>query len=310
MTKQETNNSGRGSKIELHPRNKHRERYDLDSLCKQSPELKNFVFVNHHGNESIDFFDPNAVKALNQALLKSDYGVEYWDLPEGYLCPPIPGRVDYLHYVADLLAEGNSGVVPKGSAVRCFDLGVGANCIYPLLGLHTYGWNFVGSDSDPDAIVHAQGILDLNPHTEGKIDLRFQRDKSQQLQHMIHDNEFFDLLICNPPFHASEKEMLLASRRKLNNLTAKKNKDVRLNFGGQHNELWCNGGEKRFIGDLIYESRRFKKQVYWFTTLVSKQEHLASLEKTLHEVGVSKQVIIPMSQGHKSSRILAWSFQQ
>jgi 23S rRNA (adenine1618-N6)-methyltransferase len=53
--------------------------------------------------------------------------------PANYLCPPIPAVADYLHYLADLLADGSGGV-PRGIKVRALDVGVGANCIYPLLG--------------------------------------------------------------------------------------------------------------------------------------------------------------------------------
>ena len=41
---------------------------------------------------------------LNRAILMHHYGVKSWDIPAGYLCPPIPGRADYIHSVADLLA--------------------------------------------------------------------------------------------------------------------------------------------------------------------------------------------------------------
>jgi 23S rRNA (adenine1618-N6)-methyltransferase len=34
-----------------------------------------------------------------------------------YLCPPIPGRADYIHYIADLLAS-NNGIIPKGHGIQ------------------------------------------------------------------------------------------------------------------------------------------------------------------------------------------------
>src|SRR2546426_285023 len=98
-------------KAGLHPRNPHRARYDFAELCRSSPALAPFVGHNNYGGESIDFANPAAVKALNQALLKKFYGVAQWDIPAGYLCPPIPGRADYLHHVADLLAADNGGVI-------------------------------------------------------------------------------------------------------------------------------------------------------------------------------------------------------
>ena len=131
----------------LHPRNRHQAPYDFDALCQRTPELQPFVFVNEHGTQTLDFADPTAVKALNKALLALHYGIAHWDLPVGYLCPPIPGRVDYLHRVADLLAE-SAGKVPTGKSVRVLDIGVGANCIYPLLGPA----NMAGALSAPTSI--------------------------------------------------------------------------------------------------------------------------------------------------------------
>ena len=100
-------------KSTLHPRNQHRTRYDLEELFRKTPELKKFVFINEHELETIDFSNPEAVKTLNKALLKTYYGVIEWDLPTDYLCPPIPGRADAIHYIADLLAESNRGIIPS-----------------------------------------------------------------------------------------------------------------------------------------------------------------------------------------------------
>ena len=78
-------------KSQLHARNLHRSRYDFPQLIKSCPELAPFVRPNPYGDLSINFSDPNAVKMLNKALLKHFYGIDYWDIPKDYLCPPIPG---------------------------------------------------------------------------------------------------------------------------------------------------------------------------------------------------------------------------
>ena len=143
-------------KLQLHPRNKHRQRYDFDRLSAACPDLKKFVALNKWGDDSIDFSDAEAVKMLNKALLIHFYDVKDWDIPPTYLCPPIPGRADYIHHIADLLADNNSGKIPVGSKIKCLDIGVGANCVYPIIGRAEYGWGFVGSDIDPLAIRSAR----------------------------------------------------------------------------------------------------------------------------------------------------------
>jgi 23S rRNA (adenine1618-N6)-methyltransferase len=159
-------------KTNLHPRNQHRFRYDFSLLIKNCPELKAFVSINEHGIETIDFSKPEAVKTLNNALLITYYGIESWDIPANYLCPPIPGRADYIHYIADLLATNNNGLVPKGDIVQGLDIGVGANCIYPILGNTSYGWSFVGTDIDENAIENCEKIIEANPKLIDSISLQ------------------------------------------------------------------------------------------------------------------------------------------
>jgi 23S rRNA (adenine1618-N6)-methyltransferase len=171
-------------KTGLHPRNKHRGRYDFEQLIKVSPELARFVKLNAYNDNSIDFANPDAVKALNRALLKQHYDISGWDIPKHYLCPPIPGRADYLHYAADLLASLNSGVIPPGDKVRVLDIGVGANIIYPLIGHREYGWRFVGADIDKIALANAQQVLNMNDLAE-VIELRLQPSPASIFKGMV-----------------------------------------------------------------------------------------------------------------------------
>lgn len=295
-------------KTQLHSRNKHRGRYDFAKLIGTCPELAQFVKPNKYGNESINFFDPDAVKMLNLALLKEHYNIKYWDIPEHYLCPPIPGRADYIHNVADLLGSSNEGVIPKGEGIKCLDVGVGANCIYPIIGNHEYNWSFVGSDVDAVAIASAKKIVEQNPGLNGAIELRLQNTPRHIFDGVIRPNEKFDVTICNPPFHSSIEEAEASAARKIKNLTKQKTTKPVLNFGGKPNELWCKGGEAKFVKDMIFESRRFKTSCFWFTTLVSKESNLQPIYNVLKTVEAKEVQTLSMGQGNKISRIVAWTF--
>lgn len=284
----------------MHPRNRHQDRYDLKKLSESFPPLLTFIHLNKYGDESIDFSVPEAVKALNQAILKSLYHLE-WDLPAKFLCPPVPGRADYIHYAADLIG-------PLKKNVRVLDVGVGANCIYPLIGVTEYGWDFVGSDINEEAIKVAQENVFRNPQIAGKIVLRKQNDAKSIFNNIIFAGEKFDLTICNPPFHASLEDALTGTERKWKNLGKNQRSPKTLNFGGTGAELWTEGGEKKFLQTLISESKSFKDQVVWFTTLVSKEENLPFLHKLLEKAQVKRSKVIDMTQGNKKSRLLAWSF--
>jgi 23S rRNA (adenine1618-N6)-methyltransferase len=295
-------------KSNLHPRNQHRLRYDFKQLIKLSPDLKSFVAVNEHDVETIDFSNAEAVKALNNALLITYYDIKNWDIPKDYLCPPIPGRADYIHYLADLLASSNNGVVPVGEAILGLDIGVGANCIYPILGNAIYNWSFVGTDIDEKAIANCANIIEENPKLVDAISLQLQTESRFLFKNIITPEDKFAFTICNPPFHRSLEEATQGSLRKVNNLENKKIIKPILNFGGQSTELWCDGGELGFITQMIYESAKYPMQCFWFTTLVSKQSHLNSLYKTLDKVNAVVVKTIDMAQGQKTSRILAWTF--
>ncbi|WP_373710035.1 23S rRNA (adenine(1618)-N(6))-methyltransferase RlmF [Kaistella sp.] len=295
-------------KVRLHIRNKNRERYDLEALKVAVPELADHITINKYDAESVDFANPVAVKLLNKALLNHYYGIKNWEFPAENLVPPIPGRADYLHYMADLLGQSNFGDLPEGDTIKVLDIGVGASCIYPIIGATEYGWNFIGSDIDTQSIESSTNIINSNPSLEGKVECRLQEDPKAFFTGILSNDEKIDFSMCNPPFHSSTEEAQKVSHRKVKNLSGKKSAKVELNFAGISNELICEGGEAKFIHNMITESQDFAKNCFWFTTLVSKQSTLKGIYKSLNEMEVAQVKTIPIGTGNKSSRIIAWSF--
>lgn len=296
------------TKSKLHIRNKHNQVYDFKSLIVGYKELSEYVFVNKYDVETLDFSNPDAVKSLNKALLIHFYNIKYWDIPNNYLCPPIPGRADYIHYLADLLGESNNAKIPIGKEILCLDIGTGANCIYPIIGNREYGWSFIASDIDAEAIRSAKNNVDLNSSLKGKIKIKLQKDKNSYFEGIITKDDFVDISMCNPPFHVSAQAALKGSTRKISNLTKSKTNKVVLNFGGQSNELWCDGGEANFVKNMAMESKKFSKSCLWFTTLVSKESNLKDIYSILKSLEVENVKTINMAQGNKVSRIVAWTF--
>ena len=295
-------------KTSLHPRNPHRFRYDFDGLLQACPELKTFVSVNEHDIQTIDFSNPDAVKTLNKALLIATYDIQNWDIPAGYLCPPMPGRADYIHYIADLLATSNNGIIPEGENIVGLDIGIGANCIYPIIGNSSYGWSFVGTDIDENALQNCKKLITDNPKLIDAISLQSQIEPRFIFKNIILPEDKFAFTICNPPFHSSPEEATKSALRKVNTLENAKTSKPILNFGGQNGELWCKGGEMGFITQMIYESVKYPMQCLWFTTLVSKKDNLKNIYKLLNKVGAAEIKTIDMTQGQKISRIVAWTF--
>jgi len=292
----------------LHARNKNRDRYDLAALITAIPDLAIYVKPNKFGDDTVDFSNPLAVKLLNKALLNHYYGITYWEFPEDNLVPPIPGRADYIHHAADVISQSNFGRMPTGDKIKCLDIGVGANCIYPILGVIEYGWDFVGTDVDAKSIESAQNIIDHNPSLKDKIELRLKLDPKTIFKGIINAEDKFDITVCNPPFHASADDAQKGTRRKVANLSGKREKTPELNFAGISNELIYDGGESKFIDTMITESKAVGKNCYWFSTLVSKQSNLKGIYKTLEDKGAIETKTIAMGTGNKSTRIVAWTF--
>ena len=258
----------------LHQNNKFNTSYDFDDLIIKNPALNEFVSENKYGSITIDFSNPVAVKELNKALLFTYDKISLWNFPDENLCPPIPGRLDYIHHLADLLS--------KEENINVLDIGTGATCIYPLLGVAEYNWNFVAVDIDLDSLDTAQDIIDDND-LDANIKLRQQFDENQILKGILEDDDSFSVVMCNPPFYKSAEEARGANRRKNKNLG---NSAVR-NFSGNNNELWYVGGEKAFLHNYLYESSLYKDKSVWFTSLVSKKENVESMEKSSKKLGAT-----------------------
>lgn len=287
----------------LHPRNQHREGYDFQRLIVKSPELEAFITRNPRGQMTINFQDAGAVRLLNKALLLTHYEIDFWDIPASYLCPPIPGRVDYIHYLADLLAESNGQKIPRGSDIKALDIGTGASLVYPLTGQHEYGWAFTGVDIDPVSIESARQICEQNG-----LNIRIKRQNNPEdiFAAVVGPDDIFHITLCNPPFHASLARAEEGTLRKWRNLG--KGHTAELNFGGQNAELWCPGGEIGFIARMIEQSMNFAEQCLWFTCLVSKNDNLKPISRLLKKAKVAEFKVVEMAQGQKTSRFIAWTY--
>lgn len=305
MTASKPNQPRQAKPSVLHPLNPH-QRYDFPLLCQAVPALEAYLCTTVAGDVSIDFANPAAVKALNQALLVHHYQLAHWDLPPGYLCPAVPGRLDYLLHLADVLAQSNQGKPPKRRQLTLLDIGCGANLIYPLLAVRAMGWRVIASDIDQHALQHAKQLI-AQHQLQQRIELRQQPNPQNIFAGLLQPSDYVDVTLCNPPFHRSADEAAAGSARKRHNLGLAPTATA-LNFAGQANELWCEGGEAEFIKRMIEQSQAVGQQVFWFSCLVAKQQHLAALQQQLQRMAVTQMQVVSMAQGNKQSRFLCWTF--
>ena len=271
----------------MHPKNPFNNDYNFDALLAHHGPLSNFVYKNKFGNQTINFANNDAVKSLNTALLKNHFGIVYWDIPENNLCPPIPGRLDYLLHIADL--------IPK-TDVHLLDIGTGANLIFPILATSHFNWTCTASEVNSDSLSNAREIIAKN-QILGNIELRHQPFKSQILEHIILPTDFFDVVVCNPPFFKNRTDAQQSNRRKFQNLDL--NEGNTKNFGGLSNELWYKGGEEAFIKKMAEESIGFKEQVNWFSSIVSRKENLKNIKRAINKTKPTSVKIVEMELGNK-----------
>ena len=202
-----------------------------------------------------------------------------------------------------------SDLLNNNDNITCLDIGVGASCIYPILGVSEYNWNFIASEVNTEAITIAKKIIKDNPSLKGKVKFRIQKDENNIFKGIIKPKDKIDLSICNPPFHSSKKEALKGSMRKIRNLSGERSKKIQLNFSGVANELVYKGGEYQFIKNMIEESVLYSNNCLWFTTLVSKEKNLKSIYKLLEDIKAKEVKTLNIGTSNKKSRIVVWTFQ-
>ncbi|XP_065014256.1 uncharacterized protein LOC135642220 isoform X2 [Musa acuminata AAA Group] len=319
----------------IHPRNRYSEKPpDFGLLAYLYPSFSPYVFPSSRpgGRPSIDWTDFNATRELTRVLLLHDHGVNWW-IPDRQLCPTVPNRSNYIHWIEDLLS---SDLIPAWDCsdrkVRGFDIGTGANCIYPLLGASLLGWSFVGSDVTDAALEWARKNVESNPHLSELIEIRNANDflcsaevkpksgkiiegelfaeekeaeslepklvlssfsKPHVLVGVVKDDEKFDFCMCNPPFFESIEEAGL---------------NPKTSCGGTPEELVYPGGEQAFVTQIINDSVVLRNSFRWFTSMVGRKANLKVLVSKLREVGVSLVKTTEFVQGQTARWGLAWSF--
>jgi 23S rRNA A1618 N6-methylase RlmF len=97
--------------------------------------------------------------ALTRALLQTYFHLKLPYLEVDHLCPPIPNRFFYLHWIHSQLLENIST-----NNVRSFglDIGTGASCIYPLLAARFYRSRMITTEIDKKASEIARSNVQAN----------------------------------------------------------------------------------------------------------------------------------------------------
>ncbi|KAI9365867.1 hypothetical protein BD770DRAFT_423739 [Pilaira anomala] len=276
----------------MHPRSVFNERPDFGQLAERYDSFKPFIIKGKGDRVHIDFKDPEAVKELNVCLMKEYFDITM-DFPIDSLCPPVPNRLNYILWLQDLM---NDTVTTTN--IIGIDIGVGASCIYPLLGCaNNPNWRFLATDVDSRSIKYAIENVERN-NLQDRIIIRYNPDPNKIF--ILDDTTDYDFCMCNPPFYSSQEEI---EQGLLN-----KELEPSTVCQGSINEMITEGGELGFISRMIKESVGLGRRIRWYTSLVGLKKTIQPLVRLLKESGISNYVVTTFIQGDTTRWGIAWSF--
>ncbi|XP_004706928.1 RNA N6-adenosine-methyltransferase METTL16 [Echinops telfairi] len=283
----------------MHARNRYKDKPpDFAYLASKYPDFKQHVQINLNGRVSLNFKDPEAVRALTCTLLREDFGLSI-DIPLERLIPTVPLRLNYIHWVEDLIGHQDSD---KSALRRGIDIGTGASCIYPLLGATLNGWYFLATEVDDMCFNYAKKNVEQN-NLSDLIKVVKVPQKTLLMDALKEECEIiYDFCMCNPPFFANQLEA-----KGVNSRNARRPPPSSVNTGGI-TEIMAEGGELEFIKRIIHDSLQLKKRLRWYSCMLGKKCSLAPLKEELRIQGVPKVTYTEFCQGRTMRWALAWSF--
>jgi len=296
------------------------DRVDFAVLAEHHPGFRAHVINSSDGKARINWNDPAALKALTAATLSFKYHIK-WDIPDGSLCPPVPNRATYLRWV-DRLLRATVEIGNQGDGFTGIDVGTGASCIYPLLGVALFGHRFLATDTDSVALEWAAKNIEANEWGD-RIVTRLQADSKKILEDVLEDDEEADFVVCNPPFfdraassYGSGDESDDASETTAEAVTA---------YGGHgsanpsvprrdratvltRHEHSTEGGEVAFVGRMIEESLLLRERITWYTTMLGRKQSLTTLRQRLETHKYVSIRCTTISRGKTTRWLLGWTF--
>ncbi|CAM5077899.1 unnamed protein product [Natator depressus] len=283
----------------MHARNRYRDKPpDFAYLASRYPAFRQHVQTSLSGRASLNFKDPEAVRALTCTLLKEDFGLTI-DIPLERLIPTVPLRLNYIHWVEDLIGHQDGD---KQALRRGIDIGTGASCIYPLLGATLNGWYFLATEVDDMCFNYAKKNVEQN-NLSDLIKVVKVPQKTLLMDALKEESEIiYDFCMCNPPFFANQLEA-----KGVNSRNPRRPPPSSVNTGGI-TEIMAEGGELEFVKRIIHDSLQLKKRLRWYSCMLGKKCSLAPLKEELRIQGVPKVTHTEFCQGRTMRWALAWSF--
>ena len=267
---------------------------DFLILIQEFPELKKYIIKEGNKNKdqfNFDWSNNELSLLMTKSILNYYFNIKYYDIPKGYLIPPVPSRLNYINFINILLNKFN---IPKNEDILGIDIGTGANIIYPLIGNSLYNWKFICSEINLCAYENADNILSKNNLKE-KILLLKQNNKNNIFIGILNQEKKYIFSMCNPPYYDYENEIKIEDKKR----------DSEYNF----DEVYYKQGEYGFFLRYFEESICYKKNIFINTILIGKK---INAEKIYDIISENKEIknkdIKKIKTGSNVRYILYWSF--
>ena len=273
---------------------------DFLILIKEFPDLKKYIIKqNEEKLEEISFewSNNNLSLLMTKSILDYYFNIKYYNIPKGYLIPPIPSRLNYLNLINKILIKEINSQSRYSSDIIGIDIGTGANIIYPILGNSIFNWKFICSEINDESYNNAKLILEKN-NLENEINLIKQKNKNNIFLNILNQENKYIFSLCNPPYYDYETEIKLDEKKR----------DNEFNF----DEVYYKKGEFGFFQRYFIESTCYKKNVYLFSILIGKKanmENINDIMNTNDNKNIIKKFNIQKIQtGNNLRYIIYWSF--
>ena len=273
---------------------------DFLILIKEFPDLKKYIIKQNEEKLeeiSFDWSNNNLSLLMTKSILDYYFNIKYYNIPKGYLIPPIPSRLNYLNLINKILIKEINSQSRYSSDIIGIDIGTGANIIYPILGNSIFNWKFICSEINDESYNNAKLILEKN-NLENEINLIKQKNKNNIFLNILNQENKYIFSLCNPPYYDYEAEIKLDDKKR----------DNEFNF----DEVYYKKGEFGFFQRYFIESTCYKKNVYLFTILIGKKanmENINDIMNTNDNKNIIKKFNIQKIQtGNNLRYIIYWSF--
>ena len=269
---------------------------DFLTLIKEFPELKKYILKQNEDNEEefqFDWSNNELSLLMDKSILNYYFNIKYYDIPKGFLIPPIPSRINYINLINSIITKLINDMDIKN--IIGIDIGTGANIIYPILGYSIYKWKFICTEINKEAYNNAKLILQKN-NLENNINIIKQNNKDNIFISILNRENKYIFSMCNPPYYNYENEIKLEDKKR----------DNEYNF----DEIYYKNGEYGFFQRYFEESICYKNNVFLYTILIGKKINAENIYDKLSSYNDIIKIynMQKILTGNNVRYIIYWSF--